>query len=74
MATGGSIWKIYMKLLTRKWGNLFYLDLEFNQAPKDLFAFISMVYPLAHCILIHRSKAWASGSRCWLGGLSPILH
>ena len=73
MATGGSIWKIYIKLLTRKWGGIcFDLDLEFNQAPKDLFAFISMVCPLAHCILIRRSKEKAFGhqeSGCWLGSL-----
>ena len=29
-------------------GISFDLDMESNQAPKDLFAFISMVYPLAH--------------------------
>lgn len=56
-------------------GTCFDLDLDFNQAPKDLFAFISMVYPLAHCILIHRSKEKAFGhqeSGCWLGG--PLSH
>lgn len=63
MATGGSIWKIYMKLLTENGGICFDLDLEFNQAPKDLFAFISMVYPLAHCMLMHKVKRKPLGIR-----------
>ena len=60
-------------------GICFDLDMESNQAPKDLFVFISMVYPLAHEYAYSYTgvKRKPLGIRKVAAGwaaLPPILH